>query len=399
MDPDWLDGAPSPELLARFARSEHGERTRLEAIYRQLPPPADDFVRLPLPQVAGSSRGAVRAAVREYEQAAKVVDARLFRKVTLQVKGVSLASLCALLKGQTGVDLQASRGIADEKVTVFVQERPAREVMREVARLFNALWARSGEEERYRYELGQDLKSQLAEEELRNADFRAALLALDAEMEKYRPYLDLNAEQLRQRLQQVERGDKQRVFTVGDHGWGGIQLYRRLTAAERAALVAGQDLIYGPDMPNPDRRIPEGWQQRILELSSSSVLVGGRRLAPKDVPGIEVSRLFLSLRRSEMGRLTLKSSETLTYSDHGRTYMFYPRVLATGRSPSVANPENAALNQALKGKPPFDQVVTLAVQPSCPHFAANAARERPEGQEQSYVDANGTHHQGPMPPT
>src|SRR5687768_1978930 len=46
-------------------------------------------------------------------------DPRLSRKVTLHLKGASLAVLCAQLQEQTGVELRASRGVADEKVTVF----------------------------------------------------------------------------------------------------------------------------------------------------------------------------------------------------------------------------------------------------------------------------------------
>src|SRR5207244_1180457 len=125
------------------------------------------------------------------------LDARLLRKVTLQEKGVALSDFCAEMQAQTGVELSASRAVADEKVTVFVKDRPARDVMREVARLFGDFWSRSGSAGKYRYLLDQDLKSQLAEEELRNGDQHAALLALDAEMQKYRPYLDMNIEELK----------------------------------------------------------------------------------------------------------------------------------------------------------------------------------------------------------
>src|SRR5713226_5327772 len=101
-------------------------------------------------------------------------DPRLLGKVTLQEKGVGLSDFCAELQAQTGVELSASRAVADEKVTVFVKERAAREVMREVARLLGFFWLRSGREGKYRYELDQDLRSQLAEEELRNRDLDAA---------------------------------------------------------------------------------------------------------------------------------------------------------------------------------------------------------------------------------
>ena len=86
------------------------------------------------------------------------------------------------MQEQTGVELRASRGVADEKVTVFVKEQRARDVIgRAVAHLFGYRWSRSGPEGEYRYTLEQDLKSQLAEEELGMANQNAALLALDAQ--------------------------------------------------------------------------------------------------------------------------------------------------------------------------------------------------------------------------
>ena len=55
----------------------------------------------------------------------------------------------------------------DEKATVLVGSLPARDIMREIARLFNAFWTRSGEEGAYEYLIRQDLKTQLAEETTR----------------------------------------------------------------------------------------------------------------------------------------------------------------------------------------------------------------------------------------
>src|SRR5438876_3557933 len=111
------------------------------------------FLTASAPPVAGAAPGAPK----------QEKDPRLLHKVTLQQKGVALSDFCAELQAQTGVELSASRAVADEKVTVFVKDRPARDVMREVARLFNDFWSRSGSEGKYRYMLDQDLKSQLAE--------------------------------------------------------------------------------------------------------------------------------------------------------------------------------------------------------------------------------------------
>src|SRR5258708_6030406 len=105
------------------------------------------------------SRLPVVAATKETQ--GRTLDARLLHKVTLQEKGVALSDFCAEMQAQTGVELSASRAVADEKATVFVKERPARDLMREVARLFGFFWVRSGQAGKYRYELDQDLRSQL----------------------------------------------------------------------------------------------------------------------------------------------------------------------------------------------------------------------------------------------
>src|SRR5206468_10519169 len=121
----------------------------------------------------------------------EVVDSRLTQKVTCAFKGTALADLCEALKQETGIHLATGNSVADEKVTLFCEKTPLREVMRQLSRPFGYTWLRSGTPGQYHYELVQELRSQLLEEELRNRDRNAALLALETEIERYRPYLHL----------------------------------------------------------------------------------------------------------------------------------------------------------------------------------------------------------------
>jgi hypothetical protein len=105
---------------------------------------------------------------------AEIIDERLTRKVTLAVKATALANLCEQLCRETGIQIVAGPSVADEKVTVFCEKLPLREVMRQLSRPFGYTWVRSGTPGQYRYELVQDLRSQLLEEELRNRDRSAA---------------------------------------------------------------------------------------------------------------------------------------------------------------------------------------------------------------------------------
>ena len=151
---------------------------------------------------AVAAAGGLGAATPRNE--AEIIDERLTRKVKLAVKATALADLCQQLRRDTGVALTAGPSVADEKVTVFCAATPLREVMRQLSRPFGYTWLRSRQatDDRrqatgegvgpntqhrtpnagYRYELVQDLRSQLLEEELRNRDLNAALLALDAQM-------------------------------------------------------------------------------------------------------------------------------------------------------------------------------------------------------------------------
>src|SRR5439155_22196997 len=125
----------------------------------------------------------------------EVVDSRLTQKVTCAFKGTALSDLCEQLRAESGIHLVAGPSVADEKVTLFCEKLPLRDVMRQFSRGFGYTWLRSGPGTReagggeYRYELAQDLRSQLLEEVLRNRDRNASLVALEREIDRYRPYL------------------------------------------------------------------------------------------------------------------------------------------------------------------------------------------------------------------
>ena len=61
----------------------------------------------------------------------EVVDSRLTQKVTCAFKGTALSDLCERLRGDTGVHLVAGPSVADEKVTLFCESMPLRDVMRQ----------------------------------------------------------------------------------------------------------------------------------------------------------------------------------------------------------------------------------------------------------------------------
>src|SRR5688500_6125608 len=84
-------------------------------------------------------------------EAALIADARLDKKVTLKLRKAPLSEVTAELGRLAGVTLQTTADTSDEPAVVHVTDQPAREVMRQVARLFDYRWARSGQAGEYRY--------------------------------------------------------------------------------------------------------------------------------------------------------------------------------------------------------------------------------------------------------
>ena len=384
-DSEYLNGLDSV-LTAGWMAGDGRDPEVLGWLQRRLPPIQDDFVRVPFPQLASAAPGspAVGDAARRYEEAAAVVDARLFQKVKLQLKGVSLTDFCVELGKQAGVTLRTSRGVQDEKVTVFVKETPARDVMREVARLFGYHWARSGEEGAYKYDLLQDLRSQLAEQEMRNRDHNAALLALDDAMGVYRPYLGKTVGQLKSQLETAKGPEQERLsMLVAQGGWGAMQLFQNLSPADVAALREGKDLKYGYSQWHRNR-LPEEWKLPLLQANRMRVgKIGGEEIfgaadgvPVSEYPGASPS-LGLKIDRSELGQLVLQAEIGVSNAAGGG--VGHRLTLASGRSPSTAKAENAEANKQLRTLPELQRKVSLGPKPSCPRLAA--APEREPGEE------------------
>src|SRR5205823_8642915 len=163
-----------------------------------------------------AAAGAAGLMLSEAEK--EVVDERLAQKVTLALKGMALSDVCEHLRTETGVRVAAGASVADEKVTLFCQKLSLREVMRQLSRPFGYTWLRSGTPGQYRYELVQDLRSQLLEEELRNRDHNQGLLALEKEIQRYRPYLTLSPDEALERARTAPPGEKELLQKLATNG-------------------------------------------------------------------------------------------------------------------------------------------------------------------------------------
>jgi Putative zinc-finger len=385
-----LNGNPRLEVRRWMPRSadgwgERGGSARRAARLR------DDFVRVPFPRLADTTNRQLVAAVESYQREAAVVDARLTREVTLQQKGTALADLCDRLRGDTGIQLTAGPSVADEKVTVFCRKLPLRDVMRQLSRPFGYTWLRSGKDGDYRYELVQDLRSQLLEEELRNRDRNEALLSLEREIEKYRPYLDLSPDDALARAKTARPVEKKLLENLAGLGWGPIHLYFRLSRDELSELRSRQEIRFAAgelravaDVKVGDRALPPDLAPGVLQSLrdwrlSRSDSGFGLVFDPKEAPGtplisaIPEARALatVELRQSELGQFTLGGMSGLyTTGERGigpGDVINWGSVgaLAVGASPTVLRPDNARANARFARDPAFRPRVTVQPPPSC----------------------------------
>jgi RNA polymerase sigma-70 factor (ECF subfamily) len=312
----------------------------------------------------------------------EIVDPRLTQKVTCAFKGTALSDLCEKLKADTDIQMTAGASVADEKVTLFCEKTPLREVMRQLSRPFGYTWLRSGKPGEYRYELVQDLRSQLLEEELRNRDRNAALLALERDIEAFRPYLGLSPDQARERAKSAAPEEKKRLEVLAGLGWGPINMYFQLTSPQQAALRSGQTLKFGQQPDAGEEPLPAEIALGVRESGrdllgptgpgiaagaereggpprgAGAAAGGARARRIVDDPDAQAS-LTLRLYQSELGRFTLDGTAGVRLTGRGGAIMGSDGPYAEGSSPTVGRADNAGMNARLAHDPALQGRVTV----------------------------------------
>jgi len=314
----------------------------------------------------------IAGAAESYAREAAIVDARLSREVSCAFKATALSDLCDRLRRDTGILVAAGSSVADEKVTLFCGKSSLRDVMRQISRPFGYTWLRTGKEKEYRYELVQDLRSQLQEEELRNRDRHAALLALESQIERYRRYMDLSPEEALARARTAAPGEKEMLENVATMGWGPLQVYFRLSPRDLAALRSGQTLKFGP-LPFPDwQPLPAEVSRGVLERWRHERFVRREEryegTDAGDANGLPLSAIpearglvDLTITQSELGAFTFTGASGFSLAN--RVSMTRTKTpLAIGQSPRVLQPDNRQANARLAQDPALRARISVAPQ-------------------------------------
>jgi hypothetical protein len=184
-------------------------------------------------------------------------DARLETKVSLAEKNRPLGELLTGLSQQIGVRLTASSETADDKVTLYLDERPAAEALALVARQFGFQWKKSHSG----YELTQDLPARAREAELRQLGRAGQVRAIQARLERVASIVATPREQWPARRSEIDRrladpsvatderarlAEEQAAFQDAERpgAAAAVAIYRSLTPAQLAFLSAGGEIRF-----------------------------------------------------------------------------------------------------------------------------------------------------------
>jgi hypothetical protein len=402
------------------------EWDKVEARVRRLVHVRDDFVTIPFPRLVTTSDRQIARAVESYKREAAIVDPRLSREVTLQFKAAALSDLCLQLQAETAIHLTAGASVADEKVTLFCKRQPLRDVMRQLARPFGYTWLRSGLPSPsgggaggrgFRYELVQDLRSQLLEEELRNRARNEALLALDREIQRYRPYLALSPDEALARSKSAPPEQKKLLENLADRGWGAIQMYFRLAPRDLDTLRARQPLNFAQDphpgdqLQPPDQLLPPDIARGVLESlraarirddrgGQGGVIIREARDLPDGVSPASFrearARVRMKFGHSELGQFTFDADAGVYVGT--RIYLTGGEC-ATGTSSAIRDPNNADTHAAWARDPALNSRVTVRPQPSCrPAAGASGPASSPREARATSADVlEALHHATGLP--
>lgn len=379
-DLDYMN-SDNNATLQRWTKTQPDQIALLKQQIDKIVQAGDNFITVPFPRIAGVGDQAVRDAADSYRQQKAVVDPRLTRKVTLNLKAASFTNLCKKLSELSSIAFAADKSVADDKVTVFCRNRPLRDIMRQLTRVFGFSWRRSDETGTYEYEVYQELRGRFQEEELRNRDREEALLALDKEMEKWRPFRHADLIDL---VEKYEKGNvsKEMLLKFSANGFGPSQLYFGLSPRQLTELQAGRELTFRNDGEPESQPLPPGLEQVIPKLVMGIESPSGEKL-PQDPAAYTNPYATLQLRQDELGEYELHGSIYSTIREPGSiSGRGLGATLAKGKSPSIGALTNAKDNAKWENAPEFQKTVSLLPEPSCelkvgsyPHFGLEAGKK------------------------
>jgi hypothetical protein len=212
----------------------------------------DDLLSLNPVQLASADDSGVGTASRIIAAESPETDPRLQQKAVVHASSRRLADLLALLSRATGVTVMPRAEVAEESVTLWEDDRPLADVMRDLRRLHGYYWSRSKRADQYVYSLWQDAQSRAREEaEMQRLlledqrqfqeSVRKGVIALKADDAELKRLAQDDPSLLAQMLHPAVRA--------------GYQLFAALPPDQQAQLLQGQTPSTSPGL-NPMSLLP-----------------------------------------------------------------------------------------------------------------------------------------------
>lgn len=166
-------------------------------------------------------------------------DARLDKRVHLELEKTTLGRAVDALARAAGARLTVARDVADEPVLLFAHDQPARTIMDQLAELLDYTWRRTGTAEQPGYELFQSQRAARAEAALRKQDEDEAIVRLRAALRRRVDLASLDPQGLLETAERLEARQDPRLPPASVHQEMAGPLWRAL-ARFAAGLDSGQ---------------------------------------------------------------------------------------------------------------------------------------------------------------
>jgi hypothetical protein len=304
-------------------------------------------------------------------------DPRLDRAVTVSVEGMAVAELLERLSAKTGIALAAAPDLGQEKVIAFGRNRPLRELLADLATLFNNRWRREKRGGELRYVMDRDAAARQHEELLVRAELERLLARFQAQLQALpltpaelaaqpreglsnaflsdpdmRPALELAALlDSRQRERLLSRGRLSIPLAAlgGPHRDKVRDLLGRRLAAEQAFFDSPEGQALGPKLT--------AMRRGFADIEKGAVRFRAHRTGGYRLVGMEVGtrRFDAQVREKEGGGdslvmsgwpiALLETSEAWLLPPHGNPYTGEP--VAAAAMPAVEAIRQAGATRAL----------------------------------------------------
>lgn len=208
--------------------------------------------------------------------AALLSDKVLEKPVTLSVKGEALCDIFPILREQTGVRFQVGRDIADQKATIYVDDKPLRQVMEGLSTLFGYHWTKKTFSTGDIYELWQEdsARRRLADEYTKA--WESAWNAANADIELKAKLAAMSKEEresFRRRITDSGKADSPEAKSqlealkwVEDQLVGpSAAFFGKISAEARKTLQPGVKICYNTLSPESEWVLPEATAQALLD--------------------------------------------------------------------------------------------------------------------------------------